>query len=249
MRIIGSDYDGTLSHGGFGEEKIIAMRKWREKGNRIGVVTGRNLSIIPHIPKECFELLDFLIVFNGGIIATPDEEILYDVTCTDIPVKELAKDLLDRGYDVVHIHGDKYYRVWAEKSPGEDCDYLLSELPEIPFIHQITAGGISVEHATETANFIREKYGDKLDPLQNWTYLDIVPLGVNKANGLRKYAELVGVSEDNVIAVGDSLNDASMLAAFRSYAIAEGSPEIQDIATFRISTVTELINRELEEAE
>lgn len=246
MKIIGSDYDGTLTHGGFGEEKITAIRKWREKGNKLGIVTGRNLSIIPHIPKECFELLDFLIVFNGGMIATPEQEILFDTTCTDIPVKELSKDLLERGYDTVHIHSDKYYRIWLEKTPGEDCDYLLADMPEIPFIRQITAGGISVENATETARFVREKYGDKLDPLQNWSYLDIVPQGVSKANGLRKYAELIGVGEEDIIAVGDSINDTSMLKAFRSYAIAEGSPEIQQVATFRTSTVTELINRELE---
>ena len=27
MKILGSDFDGTLSHGGIGEEKLSAMRK------------------------------------------------------------------------------------------------------------------------------------------------------------------------------------------------------------------------------
>lgn len=247
MRILGSDYDGTLTHGGFDEEKITAMRRWREKGNKLGIVTGRCPDILNHIPSECMQLLDFVIVYNGGKIINPQLDVLYDVTCSDLPIKELAKDLLDRGYDIVHTHSDRYYRVWTQKGCDEDNDFLLEDMPPIPFVHQVTVGGISVEHATETAKFVREKYGDLLEPLQNWTYLDIVPKGVNKANGLREYAKIIGASEEDIIAVGDSLNDASMLAAFRSYAIAEGSPEIQDIATFRISTVTELINRELGE--
>jgi hydroxymethylpyrimidine pyrophosphatase-like HAD family hydrolase len=41
MKIIASDYDGTLNHGGIGEEKRNAIKKWREKGNKFGIVSGR----------------------------------------------------------------------------------------------------------------------------------------------------------------------------------------------------------------
>ena len=33
MKIIGSDYDGTLNYGGIDENKISAIKKWRDAGN------------------------------------------------------------------------------------------------------------------------------------------------------------------------------------------------------------------------
>ena len=41
MKILGSDYDGTLTCGGIEETKIAAIHRWREAGNRFGIVTGR----------------------------------------------------------------------------------------------------------------------------------------------------------------------------------------------------------------
>ena len=41
MKIIGSDYDGTFSIGGIDGKKLAAVRKWRDAGNKFGMVSGR----------------------------------------------------------------------------------------------------------------------------------------------------------------------------------------------------------------
>ena len=94
---------------------------------------------------------------------------------------------------------------------------------------------------------VREKYGDKVNPLQNWWCVDIAPYGVDKAEGLRRLAAHFGVAEEDIIAVGDNLNDAAMVGAFRGYAMAQGSEELKKIATFVTESVTDLIIKELEE--
>ena len=33
MKIIASDYDGTLNHGGIDDKKREAIKKWRDAGN------------------------------------------------------------------------------------------------------------------------------------------------------------------------------------------------------------------------
>jgi len=43
MKIIASDYDGTLNEGGMDEEKRLAIRKWQEAGNLFGIVSGRRI--------------------------------------------------------------------------------------------------------------------------------------------------------------------------------------------------------------
>ena len=38
MKIIASDYDGTLNHGGIDDKKRNAIKKWREMGNKFGIL-------------------------------------------------------------------------------------------------------------------------------------------------------------------------------------------------------------------
>ena len=77
--------------------------------------------------------------------------------------------------------------------------------------------------------------------------MDIAPYGVDKAAGLRRLAAHFGVAEADIIAVGDNLNDAAMVGAFRGYAMAQGNEELKAMAAFVTESVTDLIVKELEE--
>ena len=92
---------------------------------------------------------------------------------------------------------------------------------------------------------VEENYGDKLTPLQNGGCIDIVPKGIDKAAGLKKVAEIYGAGHDDVIAVGDNVNDYAMIKEFRSYAMANGVDLIKNTATFITESVTDLIYKEL----
>ena len=52
MRIIGSDYDGTLNHGGFDETKLNAIEKWRSEGNIFALISGRGKFDIQRLYNE-----------------------------------------------------------------------------------------------------------------------------------------------------------------------------------------------------
>ena len=47
--------------------------------------------------------------------------------------------------------------------------------------------------------------------------------------------------------MGDNLNDAAMVGAFRGYAMAQGSEELKTVADFVTDSVTDLIIKELAE--
>ena len=91
MKIIASDYDGTLNYGGIGDEKRNAISLWRKKGNKFGLVSGRGLKNLIDIPEEDGFECDFILASNGAVIAEADGTVLKDVRCDG----SLAKPLID----------------------------------------------------------------------------------------------------------------------------------------------------------
>ncbi len=83
------------------------------------------------------------------------------------------------------------------------------------------------------------------NPLQNGRCIDIVPVGMDKAQGIYSLLELVGGQYSDVIAVGDNINDKAMIAEFRSYAMENGVESIKALADYIITDITELIEREI----
>ena len=61
MKLIGSDFDGTLNHGGIDEEKLQAIRHWRAAGNKFGVVSGRGPDFVKELKEKLGDQFDFLI--------------------------------------------------------------------------------------------------------------------------------------------------------------------------------------------
>jgi HAD superfamily hydrolase (TIGR01484 family) len=79
MIIIASDYDGTLNHNGISEGDKAAIKKFREAGNKFGIVTGRDLEMAMWVFHDFEKVgleVDFLICCTGGIILTSGCEIV-----------------------------------------------------------------------------------------------------------------------------------------------------------------------------
>ena len=70
-------------------------------------------------------------------------------------------------------------------------------------------------------------------------------MGVNKATGIYSLLEIVGGTYQDVIAVGDNINDTHMIAEFRSYAMENAVDSIKSLADEITPGITELIEREI----
>ena len=252
MKILGSDFDGTLTQGGIGAEKCDRIRKWREAGNKFGIVSGRGLSSMAWMRNKYPELKwDFFAAYNGGTILDENGKILFETRCRDVSARDLASTLLSWGCRFVHIDSDRYFCAVADladrpEKVAEADTVLIGQLPEVRDFYQVSLLLPTVEMAGEIVERVRRSYGEHLNPLQNGKCIDIVPFGVNKAEGLNRVMELYGASSEDVIAVGDNVNDTDMIRAFHSYAMANGVRAIQDLADGGIvSDVTEIIEREL----
>lgn len=252
MKILGSDYDGTLTCGGIDEAKIAAIQKWRAAGHKFGIVTGRVASFRPRLLADNpgFEL-DFYAACNGGYITDGEGNLIYEAKCDKVSALALANSLFEcEGCQFLNVIGEKHFYVVTdmEKCPSyvtPDKVCFLSEMPELAYLYQIGVQFASFELAGKAALRIREIYGEYLNPLQNGVFIDIVPKGVNKAQALYRVMEFYGGTPENIIAVGDNINDTDMLREFRSYAMESGVEAVKQLADGTVSNVTELLIKEL----
>ena len=78
MKIIATDFDGTLSYNGkISDEDKAAIHKFREAGNKFGIVTGRDVDMAQWIKPENGLEFDYLICCTGAVIRNGEGEIIY----------------------------------------------------------------------------------------------------------------------------------------------------------------------------
>lgn len=245
MKIIASDYDGTLNHGGIDDKKRNAIKEWREKGNKFGIVSGRMANDLFEIYKRNELNLDFLLACNGAVILTTDGKILKEDFIDASILKPLLNFLFSCGSTWAAIQSGRSYVIDEDDNERFDYEFTRKTLPELTYFSQVSTILKDDKEAELVAKRVKENFGEKLNPLQNGRCIDIVSATMNKAKGLYNYLEIVGGKYEDMITVGDNINDTHMIKEFRSYAMANGVQSIKDIADYEIEGITELIEREI----
>lgn len=248
VKILGSDFDGTLTVGGIDGEKCALIRRFREAGNLFGIVSGRGPSYFTHLREQYPDLeMDFFAAYNGAIILDARGQTSDDTACEGVDPVGLTAFLHEAGCPFVFVNSEASYTVRRDGETLREGECYLSELPAaLPYFHQISVQLETPAEAAEVTEKVRSAYGDRLNPLQNNFCIDIVAPAVNKAYGLRRVAALFGGENAEIIAVGDNINDLDMLKAFRSYAMENGVAEVKAVADGIVKSVNELILREME---
>ena len=246
VKILGSDYDGTLNRNGIDKEKKQALREWRNAGNVFALISGRGRqSVLDLYHKEQFPC-DYLIACNGAVIMETDGSVLFEAPCDGRLAVPLLTFLFEKGAPWGLIQAKEIRYVYADTTTDRHAEGVtLAELPPVDRFDQISTRFDDFDTAAAVVACIRERFGAHLNPLQNGMYIDIVRADMNKAEGLSFLVEHLGASRENVIAVGDNINDGDMLRAFRSYAMESGVEAAKALADHTTPSVTELIRREL----
>lgn len=246
MKIIGSDYDGTLNYNGIDEEKKKALKKWRDAGNVFAVVSGRGASdILQMYIIEKFAC-DYLISNSGAVIMKTDGTIVSDIRCDGNLIVPLLRLLFENGCSWASIQSNNSYKIYADKKLlKEKGEYTLENMPQISYFNQISTALPNLETTTNIVRCIEAEFNGKLNPLQNGECIDIVREDINKTKGLYILMEHLGAKRDDVIVVGDNINDSDMIKEFKSYAMENGVESIKKLADYTTFSVTEMIEREL----
>lgn len=242
-KLIVSDLDGTLlrSDGTVSDGTRESIRSFQRNGGYFSIATGRMEDAV----KPYVDLLDIqgpVILYNGSkIMNLSTNSVIYE-SFLDFDIAKTALKLLKKyKWDLLLYQNSKIYI--KEMTPGID-KHIRKENVSCEIVGDlhdflITAPTkILIIGNNEKFGAFAEELQEQVDSIVNitqseTTYLEILPAGATKGTALLKMAKELGISINEVIAIGDHLNDISMVsAAGLGVAMENAHPELKKNADY-----------------
>ncbi|MFP7233309.1 Cof-type HAD-IIB family hydrolase [Bacillus subtilis] len=199
IKLIAIDMDGTLLN----DEQLIsdenrkAIREAEDKGVYVVISTGRTLMTCREL-AESLKLSSFLITANGSEI--------WDSNFNLVERKLLHTDHIQMMWDLQNKHNTNFWASTVNK-------VWRGEFPENITDHEWLKFGFDIEDDDIRNEVLEELRKNKELEITNSspTNIEVNALGINKAAALAKVSEKLGFTMENVMAMGDSLNDIAMI--------------------------------------
>lgn len=237
-----SDMDATLlrSDHSISDKNKQAIQYFIENGGHFTVATGRMVEAVrAYLPK--FNINAPAILHNGAkIYDFTKDKTLFEKFIEEErkqAIKRVYEDFPDVGLEIYSDNMIYIYRACAETARFEGRKYknVVYEMPDKvwkrPWIKVLLIGEKSLIDKYEPV--YRAEYDSGYAVRSGDKYLDVVANGVSKGKGLSSLIDLLGIERDKVIAVGDNMNDISMLeAAGISYAVENGEESVKRAADY-----------------
>lgn len=229
-KLISTDLDGTLldSHESISPENTKIMKKLSDAGIIIAVNTGRTLFEMPQPVRE-HPYIDYFICSNGAVIYNKEKKIVYKEYLSRQSFKTVFDMLL--GYDTsfaIHENGisvlDKNkatVEFWTDHRASEYAarnfvnfsdveENFVSRYSKPSDVEMICCYFKYADELTECISRLQDVPSVKIAASSNEN-IEVFSDGANKGLTLAALCNIVGVSLDETIAVGDSPNDITML--------------------------------------
>lgn len=243
IRLVAMDMDDTLllDDWTISERVVRAIRQAQKQGVYVTFATGRaTTSVLPYAQQ--LELNIPVITYNGAKIQEVlSSEILYRKvipveTAKDIANWLLAQDIHFHVYLKDHIFVEKmndWSRQYARATrvPVEETDLLERLAAEKDGVEKILLMG-EPQMTILWEKKIHQRYEGKVRSTKSKPhFLELIHPSVNKGAALAALAERLGVKREEVMAVGDSLNDIEMIRyAGIGVAMGNARSEVKEIA-------------------
>lgn len=252
IKLIALDLDGTTLNNDrvISERNRKALQQASEMGVNIVIATGRPFSALP---EDVFEIpaIRYVLTSNGASITDLKEDKTFYKNCLSPLAVEKSVELL-RQHDYVvecfvkgiaYIDRPYFEEVKRTGSSIRNIDYILKTRNPVDSIYDFM-----LEHRDEIENIninfedISEKPAmrEKLLTLPETTItssfnhnLEIGGATTSKAEALSQMGKLLGISQAEMMAIGDSPNDmAMMLASGMPVAVGNAEEEVKAIAKY-----------------
>ncbi|MBR5502779.1 MAG: HAD family hydrolase [Oscillospiraceae bacterium] len=265
IRYILFDLDGTLfgANHCLDAEAAEMLRELMRRGYYVGAATGRSLiSLFPYFDIHGFCFNAPCVGSAGAEAGTPklcDAERVYCRTFPDDSLREILRDFTARGYSFCTDGAKQIYisereqqsYVQYEREEARKMGYSYPEIVPVPDADtdSVCNGSVfklMVFYKTEQQEEFIFSYLSSRDDVHGFLpggfhMVEMLPTGVDKALGVQKAAESLGLTLENCCVFGDSGNDVAMLkAAGLSVAMCNASDDAKQAADL----ITDLPNSE-----
>lgn len=235
MKIIASDFDGTINyHGKISDEDKAAIRRFRQAGNKFGIVTGRDAELSQWIRQEHGFEFDFIISCTGACIRDGEGNFLY---VKKGEIGEFFHDLIKKAMELKTCFftiGDLFNKCYVDTLGKLPYDFSMLKA----FTHA-NCTFPSDEAAEKFATYVRENYSDKISAHRNGWSVDLPPANTSKVTGIYEYASMFDSPE--IYAVGDNVNDLPMIREFCGYAVSNAVDSVKKEAKHQCDRVCNMI--------
>lgn len=227
-KIITCDLDETLlcMDRSICRRNLDAIRAAAEKGVKFVCASGRGYMSFQNTLKEIglYDCADqYSISFNGGAITENKGNRILHLEGISW---ELADTLYRKGreYDVcMHVYTQDTVYIYhlnedEQAFLNNRMDYIEIFDEDLSFLKDTRIIKILYEYTGyEYLNLVEKEIedltGDCEVSYSSGRYLEFNKKGVSKGNGLRRLAQILGVDLKDTIAIGDNVNDLSMIQA------------------------------------
>ena len=220
------DVDGTLLNDEreISKRTLAALLKVQQMGVRIVLASGRPTYGLMPLAKtlELGNYGGFVLSYNGcQIIKAQNGEILFERRINPEMLPYLEKKARKNGFAIFTYHDDTLI------TDSPDNEYIKNEalLNNLKIIKE-DEFSTAIDFAPCKCMLVSDKEKALIGLEQHWEkrlagtldafrsepyFLEVVPCGVNKANTLGALLQHLGVTREEVIAVGDGVCDVTML--------------------------------------
>ncbi len=261
MKLFVSDVDGTLYKKdinglkGCSKENVVAIKKWIEKGNMFAVATARHVGCYEELTEQLEGIKVNYIGDNGASLVFLDGTFKQTVIEAKYYI-EVCNYMEEHQFDgtVFLNHNNKLYLSSYNKYPlhkkidfleGREC-LSFNTLLKQEAINKFTMI-VNPKYIQKIKEELKIKYDGKLQIVNSdFDNLDFGALNTSKGKGVLTLMQKYNIDKDNLITIGDSENDISMLQVTKhSYAMKSADKQIQEEASYCVSSVAEAIEMEL----
>lgn len=231
-KMICIDMDGTLlnSKHEVSERNKKAIKEAIEKGIVVAITTGR----IFKSAKIYADLLGIetpIVASNGGFIKEQDkEEIIYKSALTYDQLKVIDSVIKKHNLNVYYnlyngiilektLNENHAYKQTNRKAKRNEDKITILENVDVDKAFKENEGDILKAICIENENIdalnrakkeLREIEG--LEVVSSWSNnFEVMPKGTCKWSGIKQLAKILGIKENEIICIGDSENDLSMI--------------------------------------
>lgn len=257
------DVDGTLvnSHKEITEKTRSAIWECQENGVKVAIASGRCTEGIRH-QAEAIGLDRFggyIVSYNGGRITNfQTGEVIYDISLPEGMIHELY-DYSKREHTGILTYHDGKIISHSDTDPYITVDAKGCDIPiwvpedfhsEVKFpVNKCILTG-DPDHLESLEKKAAADFAGRLSVYRSEPfYLEMMPLGVDKAYGLSRLLEKMGYGRNRMVCCGDGFNDLSMIEyAGMGAAMGNAPEEIKKKADYVAPScdedgVAEVINR------
>ncbi|WP_250277722.1 Cof-type HAD-IIB family hydrolase [[Clostridium] colinum] len=254
-KLVAIDCDNTLikHNGEIHEDNIKAINMLLEKGIKVVIATGRNDILVKDYMDEAGFKEEIVIGCNGASIRDLKDNSI-------IQLNYIPKDTMKKMVHICLNNNIKAKMYTLTESYSTSKENMGDELKEI-LTHYTKQLSMSLDYKYEEDldKLINEKEflkmvileddREKLLDIQNKfrqlddisavisakNCLDVMKKGISKGAALEYYANMLGIKQEEVVAIGDSENDLEMLN-FANFSVAMGNAD--DFVKNRCDMVT-----------